>query len=154
MLPRPNLICSRGVMDSTMVFGTCSPCQTFRSMPARRLANPLAFDGSAPKSDMHFRAPKEEQMLPRPNLICSRSVMDSTMVFGTICSGSSPDGSTTKSIFVEPNFRRHHRNFAMFLGHFSRCLSKFTLRTLSRFVTCLFYLSLFFNFIHKKITSK
>ena len=31
------------------------------------------------------------------NFSCSRGVMDSTMVFGTICSGSNPDGSAIKS---------------------------------------------------------
>ena len=32
----------------------------------------------------------------KKNISCSRGVMDSTMVFGTISSGSSPDGSTKK----------------------------------------------------------
>ena len=30
----------------------------------------------------------------KKNISCSRGVMDSTMVFGTISSGSNPDGST------------------------------------------------------------
>ncbi len=33
-------------------------------------------------------------LIVNSNFICSRGVMDSTMVFGTISSGSNPDGST------------------------------------------------------------
>lgn len=57
-------------MDSTMVFG-----ETVRG-----------FESSLFKNS--------------ENLICSRSEMDITFVFGTKVSGSNPDGSTTLNPFI------------------------------------------------------
>lgn len=87
-------------MDSTMVFGTCSTICAYNSICYRKSENSSTKSALSQKKHLFLGTPL---MVPRSlkinlivnsNFICSRGVMDSTMVFGTISSGSNPDGST------------------------------------------------------------
>ena len=83
-----------------MVFGTSSLHMPNGSHLFLQRARLLCIATPFPAKTFVFDGvPQKEQMVPCFNsinliLICAYGVMDSTMVFGTICSGSNPDRRT------------------------------------------------------------